>query len=69
MLAYRGLGLTGEIIAPSFTFMATVSAAVWAGLRPVLVDVELHTHNIDPAAIEAAITPSTTGDRGGSQFR
>ena len=61
MLAYRGLGLTGEIIAPSFTFMATVSAAVWAGLRPVLVDVELHTHNIDPAAIESAITPSTTG--------
>ena len=60
MLAYRGLGLTGEIIAPSFTFMATVSAAVWAGLRPVLVDVELHTHNIDPAAIESAITPSTT---------
>jgi dTDP-4-amino-4,6-dideoxygalactose transaminase len=61
MLAYQGLGLKGDIIAPSFTFMATVSAAVWAGLRPVLVDVELHTHNIDPAAIEDAITPSTTG--------
>jgi dTDP-4-amino-4,6-dideoxygalactose transaminase len=60
MLTYKGLGLQGEIIAPSFTFMATVSAAVWAGLRPVLVDVERHTHNIDPAAIERAITPKTT---------
>ena len=61
MLAYHGLGLKGDLIAPSFTFMATVSAAVWAGLRPVLVDVDEHTHNIDPAAVEQAITPSTTG--------
>ena len=60
MLSYKGLGLQGEIIAPSFTFMATVSAAVWAGLRPVLVEVERHTHNIDPAAVERAITPKTT---------
>jgi dTDP-4-amino-4,6-dideoxygalactose transaminase len=60
MLVYRGLGLTGEIIAPSFTFMATVSAAVWAGLRPVLVDVDRATHNICPAAVEAAITPNTS---------
>jgi len=60
MLSYKGLGLQGEIIAPSFTFMATVSAAVWAGLRPVLVDVERHTHNIDPAAVERAITPKTS---------
>jgi dTDP-4-amino-4,6-dideoxygalactose transaminase len=61
MLAYQGLGLKGELIAPSFTFMATVSAAVWAGLRPVLVDVDEHTHNIDPTAVEQAITPSTSG--------
>src|SRR5262245_48606547 len=60
MLVYRGLGLTGEIVAPSFTFMATVSAAVWAGLRPVLVDVDRATHNICPAAAEAAITPNTS---------
>ncbi|HZZ26609.1 MAG TPA: DegT/DnrJ/EryC1/StrS family aminotransferase [Pirellulales bacterium] len=59
MLTYQGLGLTGDIIVPSFTFMATISAAVWAGLRPVMVDVERHTHNIDPAAIEQAITPAT----------
>jgi dTDP-4-amino-4,6-dideoxygalactose transaminase len=60
MLTYQGLGLKGEIVAPSFTFMATISAAVWAGLRPVLVDVDRHTHNIDPAAVEKAITPATT---------
>lgn len=60
MLAYQALGLKGEIVAPSFTFMATVSAAVWAGLRPVLVDVDRRTHNIDPAAAEQAITPSTS---------
>jgi dTDP-4-amino-4,6-dideoxygalactose transaminase len=60
MLVYQGLGLKGEIVAPSFTFMATVSAAVWAGLRPVLVDVDRATHNIDPVAAERAITPATT---------
>src|SRR5262249_44982509 len=60
MLAYQALGLTGEIVAPSFTFMATVSAAVWAGLRPVLVDVDRQTANIDPAAAERAITPETS---------
>src|SRR5262249_8104305 len=60
MLTYKSLGLTGEIVAPSFTFMATISAAVWAGLKPVMVDVERHTHNIDPAAVEHAITPATS---------
>jgi dTDP-4-amino-4,6-dideoxygalactose transaminase len=60
MLAYRGLDLKGDIVVPSFTFMATVSAAVWAGLRPVFVDVDRKSHNIDPAAAEAAITPATT---------
>jgi dTDP-4-amino-4,6-dideoxygalactose transaminase len=60
MLVYLGLGLTGEIVVPSFTFMATISSAVWAGLRPVLVDVDRATNNIDPAAAEAAITPKTT---------
>lgn len=60
MLTYKCLGLTGELITPSFTFLATVSAAVWAGLRPVFVDVDRHTHNIDPAAVEAAITPATS---------
>lgn len=60
MLAYKGLGLTGEVIMPSFTFMATVSSAVWAGLTPVFVDVNRETTNIEPEAVERAITPDTS---------
>jgi len=59
MLTYKCLGLTGEVVIPSFTFMATASALVWAGLKPVFADVDFHTTNIDPAAAEAAITPDT----------
>lgn len=60
MLTYKGLGLTGDVVVPSFTFMATVSSLVWAGLRPVFADVNFDTTNLDPAAAEAAITPDTT---------
>lgn len=60
MLTYRGLGLTGDVVVPSFTFMATVSAMVWAGLRPVFADVDGGTTDLDPAAAEAAITPETS---------
>jgi dTDP-4-amino-4,6-dideoxygalactose transaminase len=60
MLAYRGLNLTGEVIVPSFTFMATVSAMVWCGLRPVFVDVDPQTTTLDPSLVEAAITPQTS---------
>lgn len=60
MLVHAGLKLTGEVIVPSFTFMATVSAAVWAGLNPILVDVDRATTNLDPTLIEAAITPNTS---------
>jgi dTDP-4-amino-4,6-dideoxygalactose transaminase len=60
-LAIRALGLTGEVIVPSFTFVATAHALHWQGLRPVFVDVDPMTHNLDPAAVEAAITPNTTG--------
>ncbi len=60
MLAYRGLKLQGEVIVPSFTFMASVSSLVWAGLRPVFVDVDRATATIDPLTIERAITPRTT---------
>ena len=59
MLVHKASGLTGEVIVPSFTFMATVSAVVWAGLRPVFVDVEKASNNLDPVAVEAAITPRT----------
>ena len=60
MLTYKCLGLTGEVVIPSFTFMATASALVWAGLKPVFADVDFHTTNIDPEAAEAAITPDTS---------
>ncbi len=60
MLTYKGLGLTGDVVVPSFTFMATVSALVWSGLRPVYADVRPGTTNLDPAAAEAAITPQTS---------
>lgn len=60
MLTYRGLGLTGDVVVPSFTFMATVSALVWSGLHPVFADVDAGTTNLDPVAAEAAITPQTS---------
>jgi dTDP-4-amino-4,6-dideoxygalactose transaminase len=60
ILSYKGLGLTGEVIVPSFTFMATVSAMIWAGLTPVFVDVNRDTTNLDPNRVEAAITPRTS---------
>lgn len=60
MLTYQGLELTGDVVVPSFTFMATVSALVWAGLRPVFADVDAGTTNLDPTAVEAVITPETS---------
>jgi dTDP-4-amino-4,6-dideoxygalactose transaminase len=60
MLTYRSLGLTGEVVVPSFTFMATVGAMIWAGLHPVFADVDPGSTNLDPAAAEAAITPRTS---------
>ena len=59
MLTYKCLELTGEVVIPSFTFMATVSALVWAGLKPVFADVDFHTTNLDAKAAEAAITRDT----------
>ena len=69
MLTYRGLGLTGDVVVPSFTFMATVAALVWSGLRPVYADVDPETTNLDPAAAEAAITPEHFRHCGGAQLR
>lgn len=60
LLAYQALDLSGEVILPSFTFMATASAMIWAGLTPVFVDVDYATRNIDVAAAAAAITPNTS---------
>jgi len=60
-IATRALGLEGEVILPSFTFIATAHALSWQGITPVFVDIDPHTHNLDPKAVEAAITPRTTG--------
>ncbi len=61
LLPYRALDLRpgDEIITPAFTFFATAGAAVNAGGRPVFVDIDPITFNLDPAAVEAAITPRT----------
>ena len=48
-----------EVIVPAFTYVATLEAAALLGLKPVLVDVQPDTFNIDPAAVRAALTPRT----------
>jgi len=58
--ACRALGLTGEIIVPSFTFIATAHAFRWLGLSPVFADIDPATHNLDPNSIESLITPRTS---------
>jgi dTDP-4-amino-4,6-dideoxygalactose transaminase len=60
MLVHKALGLTGDVVVPSFTFMATASALIWAGLRPIFADVDRDTFNLDPEAAEAAVTPETS---------
>jgi dTDP-4-amino-4,6-dideoxygalactose transaminase/glycosyltransferase involved in cell wall biosynthesis len=59
-IAAKALGLKGEVIMPSFTFVATAHAFEWIGLDPVFVDIDPETHNIDPARIAAAITARTS---------
>ena len=54
-----GIGAGDEVIVPSFSFAATANAVALTGATPVFVDIELDTFNIDPAAIEAAITSRT----------
>ena len=58
-LLAAGIGRGDEVIAPAMTFVATVSAIDYCGARPALVDVDAVTYTIDPARIEAAITPRT----------
>jgi dTDP-4-amino-4,6-dideoxygalactose transaminase len=60
-IACRALGLTGEVIIPSYTFIATAHALQWQEITPVFCDMDPATHNIDPAKIERLITPRTTG--------
>lgn len=60
-IAIRALGLNGEVIVPSFTFIATAHALQWQQITPVFCDVAPGSHNIDPGRIEDLITPRTTG--------
>ena len=60
-IAARALGLHGEVIIPSFTFVASAHALQWQEITPVFCDVDPLTHNIDPAKIENLITPRTSG--------
>lgn len=60
-IAIRALGLHGEVIIPSFTFIATAHALQWQEITPVFCDVAPGTHHIDPARVEELITPRTTG--------
>jgi len=60
-IASRALNLNGEVIVPSYTFIATAHALQWQETTPVFCDMDSATHNIDPAKIERLITPRTTG--------
>ncbi len=57
----RAAELKGEVIVPSFTFVATAHALQWQEITPVFCDIDPLTHNLDPAKVEQMITPRTTG--------
>jgi dTDP-4-amino-4,6-dideoxygalactose transaminase len=58
--ALQALEITGEVITTPFSFVATTHSLIWSGAKPVFVDIEPDTLNLDPKKIEAAITPATT---------
>ena len=58
--ALQAMRITGEVITTPFSFVATTHSLWWNGIKPVFVDIEPETCNIDPSKIEAAITPRTT---------
>lgn len=58
--ALQALRITGEVITTPYSFVATAHSLLWNGIKPVFVDIDPHTLNLDPARIEAAITPQTT---------
>ena len=59
-MAIKALNLKDEIITTPFSFIATTSSIVWEGCKPVFVDIDKNTLNIDPSKIEVAITEKTT---------
>lgn len=58
--ALQALRITGEVITTPYSFVATSHSLLWNGIKPVFVDIDPNTLNIDPRKIEAAITPQTT---------
>ncbi|MBF8964213.1 DegT/DnrJ/EryC1/StrS family aminotransferase [Pontibacter sp. FD36] len=60
-IAIKALELRGEIVTTPFSYVATTSSIVWEGCKPVFVDIDPNTLNLDPTKIEEAITPETTG--------
>lgn len=59
VMALRHFGITGEVVTSPFSFLATSHAIRWAGAEPVFADIDPVTLNLDPAAVEARITPRT----------
>jgi dTDP-4-amino-4,6-dideoxygalactose transaminase len=60
-IAIRALGMAGEVIVPSWTFVATAHALQWQEIKPVFADVDPTSHTLDPAAVERMLTPLTSG--------
>jgi len=60
-IAIRALGMEGEVIVPSYTFIATAHSLSWQGITPVFADIDPATHCLDPQAVRRMITPRTTG--------
>lgn len=60
-IAIRALKLEGEVIIPSYTFIATAHALHWQAITPIFADIDPATHNLDPDSVRSMITPRTTG--------
>src|SRR3546814_18757044 len=60
-IAIRALKLAGEVIVPSWTFIATAHALYWQGITPVFADINPATHTLDPDAVRRMLTPRTSG--------
>ncbi|MGE0588539.1 MAG: DegT/DnrJ/EryC1/StrS family aminotransferase [Cyclobacteriaceae bacterium] len=59
-IAIKALGLKGEVVTTPFSYVATTSSIVWEGCKPVFVDIDPNTFNIDPKKIEGALTDKTS---------
>ncbi len=60
-IVIRACGLTGEVLVPSYTFVATAHALQWQAITPVFCDIDSSTHTLDPTCLVRQITPRTTG--------